>query len=143
MKTRAKNLGGSDVEAIVGILDGWSGKLTWDLLIEAVAKRLAFTYTRQALHGHERIRSAFSARKRSPCNLRSDPVFGASPELQIAVDRIARLEAETIRLKSENNQLLEQFVRWAYNAYARGIDCEYLNRALPQVKRGQTTRQLK
>lgn len=37
MKTkRSRNLGEQDVHTIVGLLDGWSGPLSWNLLIDAV-----------------------------------------------------------------------------------------------------------
>lgn len=57
---------------------------------------------------------------------------------KVALDRIARLESENRRLESENNQLLEQFARWAYNAHPRGLDYDFLNRPLPLVNRGQS-----
>lgn len=38
-KTRAKNLDADSLEVVVGILDGWLGKLTWDLLIKAIEER--------------------------------------------------------------------------------------------------------
>lgn len=44
------------------------------------------------------------------------------PELQAALERIARLEGENARLEAENQQLLGQFVRWAYYAHTRGLD---------------------
>jgi hypothetical protein len=137
-KMRSKNLSDSDVEQIVEVLDGWSQKLTWDLLIGAVELRLFNRYTRQALHKHERIRHAFELRKADLVG-GGEPVRRVeSPQLQIALERIARLEAENKRLDSENNNLLEQFVRWAYNASTRGLTHEFLNRALPSVNRGQT-----
>ena len=63
--SRSRNLTPVAIEQIVSILDGWSGKLTWDLLIQSVARRLRGTYTRQALHKHERIRDAFTLRKKT------------------------------------------------------------------------------
>lgn len=61
-----------------------------------------------------------------------------SPELQVSLERIARLESENRRLESENERLLEQFVRWAYNAHTRGLDQYLLDRPLPHVDRGQS-----
>ena len=63
--SRSRNLTPDAIEQIVSILDGWSGKLTWDLLILSVARRLRGTYTRQTLHKHERIRRAFILRKQT------------------------------------------------------------------------------
>ena len=59
-------------------------------------------------------------------------------ELQKAMERIDRLKAENERLKDENNSLLEQFARWAYNAHTRGLDEDFLNRALMPVDREKT-----
>lgn len=139
-KKRSKNLGDAEIKQIVEILDGWSDKLTWDLLINAIELRVFSRYTRQALYKHERIRNAFELKKSELSEGGKGVTRVASPQLQIALDRIARLESENRRLESENNQLLEQFARWAYNAHTRGLDHEFLNRPLPSVNRGQTKR---
>ncbi|OOL34699.1 hypothetical protein [Pseudomonas sp. FSL W5-0299] len=132
--TRSRNLTPDAVEQIVSILDGWSGKLTWDLLIISVARRLRGTYTRQALHKHERIKRAFMLRKQIlSTSVGTRKVV--SSEVQVANDRITRLEGENGRLQMENDRLLEQFVRWAYNAYSRGLDEQFLSRPLPVICR--------
>jgi len=38
------------------------------------------------------------------------------------MDQTARLEGELQRVRAENTRLLEQFVRWAYNASVIGLD---------------------
>lgn len=132
---RAKNLDDAGIKQIVEILDGWSEKLTWDLLIDAIELRMHNRYTRQTLHKHERIKHAFELRKEALSD--GDEAVRAvrSPELQKALERIDRLEAEKNRLESENQRLLEQFARWAYNAHARELDVNFLNRPLPPVNR--------
>lgn len=137
VQKRAKNLDDADIKLIVEILDGWSEKLTWDLLIDAIELRMHNRYTRQALHKHERIRNAFELRKEGLADGDGKTRQVRSPELQKALERIARLEAENKRLESENEQLLGQFVRWAYNAHTRGLDKNFLNQQLPSVNRGQ------
>src|SRR5471030_1880693 len=127
--SRSKNLTPGAIEQIVSILDGWSEKLTWDLLIQAVARRLRGTYTRQALHKHERIKRAFVLRKQILSTSVVTRKF-INPESQVANDRIARLKGENARLQMENDRLLEQFVRWAYNAYTRGLDEQFLSQPL-------------
>ncbi|MDP3210183.1 hypothetical protein [Methylotenera sp.] len=134
-QTRAKNLDDTDIKKIVEILDGWTGKLTWELLIDAVELRLHNRYTRQTLHKHERIKKAFELRKAALSDGDEDIRIVRSPELQKALERVARLETENKRLESENQQLLEQFARWAYNAYTRGLDSNFLNKSLPPVNR--------
>lgn len=140
-RVRSKNLGDDEIAAIVAILDGCSGKLTWESLIDAIEQRRMGRYTRQALHKHARIRQAFSLRKQTLAQ-QPDSAGGppASPELHAALQRIARLEAENLRHSAENQGLLEQFVCWAYNAHTRGLDEGFLSRPLPPVHRQQTKR---
>jgi len=108
MITRAKNLEDADIQQIVEMLDGWSGPLTWELLIAAIEKRRFMRYTRQGLHKHERISQAYTARKK------------------------------TLVTSGANKHLLEQFVRWAYNAKTRDLDKEFLSQPLPTVDRELT-----
>lgn len=131
---RAKNLDDDGIKQIVEILDGWSKKLTWELLIDAIELRMYSRYTRQTLHKHERIRSAFELRKAALADDEEVRIV-RSPELQKALEKIARLEAENKRLEYENQQLLEQFACWAYNAHTRGLDSNFLNKSLPPVNR--------
>lgn len=63
IKARGKNLDDDAIGLIVGVLDGWSGKLTWDRLIEAIQKRLRVRYTRQALDKRARIKIAYQVTK--------------------------------------------------------------------------------
>lgn len=134
--SRAKNLKDEDVAKIVGILDGWSGRLTWDLLIDSVERHLFSRYTRQALHKHARIQEAFEQRKGAMATGGDRPrKLASTPEMQAALDTVARLEGQVERLEAENTRLLEQFARWAYNANIRGLDEAYLNSPLPDVNR--------
>ncbi|MDP3308622.1 hypothetical protein [Methylotenera sp.] len=135
IRSRAKNVDNKIIEHIVQILDGWSGKLTWQLLIERIYLQLYTRYTRQALHSHTRVKEAFNLRKKSLAGREHEEIVEDIPELQFSLQRIARLEAENERIKLENNRLLEQFVRWAYNASTRGLDERFLSQPLPPVYR--------
>jgi hypothetical protein len=134
-RVREKNLDDAVVAVIVEVLDGWNSRLTWDRLIEAVESREGLRYTRQALHRHERIRLAFTVRKKALLGQEVPSREITSLELRVALDRVARLEAENQRLAAENNALLEQFARWAYNAHTRNLTNEFLNNPLPVVDR--------
>jgi len=141
--SRGRNLDGDAISRIVAILDGWKNKLTWDSLIEAVDRHLRVRYTRQTLHKHERIRQAFAHRKKAIQSGPSGREIVGPPELQAALERIARLEAENARLEAENQNLLGQFARWAYNANTCGFDRDFLNKPLPTVNRDQTATPMK
>lgn len=144
-RSRARNLDEQAIEQIVAILDGWSSsKLTWELLIDQITLRLRSHYTRQALHNHVRIKDAFSARKKSLAGCKVEQALYDSPELQHAMQRIARLEAENERLSRENNNLLEQINRWIYNAYVKQMDHKLrsiFNEPLPAVQREPSLKQ--
>jgi hypothetical protein len=129
------HLRSQDIERIVGILEGWRETLTWDLLVEKLTQRGMPSYTRQALDRHPQIKSAFAAAKsrlrQSPPAVKRDlPV-----ELEKAVERNHRLDAENQRLRLENNRFIEQFIRWRYNAHLKGCTEDYLNRPLPSTYR--------
>lgn len=139
-KKRAKNLSETDIDRIVDIIDGWSGApLTWNRLIDEIERQLFRRYTRQALNRYHRIKLAYAVNKERhpPQAYENDSL---SPGLRVALEQIEKLTAKTRRLEEENQQLLEQFARWAYNAYQAGISEVQLNRDLPPVNRGQTTR---
>jgi hypothetical protein len=138
---RSRNLDDAAIGDIVGIFDGWTGPLSWKLLIEAIEELTRVRYTRQALNNHARIKLAFALRRESlkatGVPMRVDT---ATPELAALLQVNARREAEIDRLKAENTRLLEQFVRWSYNANNRGVGEEVLNRPLPAVNRGSSLR---
>ncbi|MDL2313595.1 hypothetical protein LJC36_01285 [Desulfovibrio sp. OttesenSCG-928-C14] len=138
-RKRSKNLDDATTEQVVQILDGWhNSKLTWDLLIEQVMLRTFNQYSRQALNNSVRVKNAYKIAKERLDGEKVSSKRKISKELQIALARKETLKAENCRLIRENDQLLEQFCRWAYNASNRGISEEFLNQPLPKVDRGQT-----
>ncbi|HEX6705320.1 MAG TPA: hypothetical protein VF169_11220 [Albitalea sp.] len=122
------------IDTIVRVLDGWDGPLTWNLLIESAAIRLGECPTRQALSEHTRVLKAFQRRKQELKSGRT-PLRTGRVEIEKLLERLSRTEAENRRLDSENEDLLDQFRRWAYNAHISGITLEMLNAPLPKVDR--------
>lgn len=139
-KGRAKNLNDDAIGVIVAVLDGWSDKLTWDLLIDVIERRLFVRYTRQALDKRDRVKMAYQVAKRRISGESSYKANLKPSAINVGVlsQRLSRLEAENSRLKVENERLLEQFVTWSYNAYLKGLTKEYLNTPLPRIDRELT-----
>lgn len=134
IRERSKNLTDTDIEKIVDITDGWSGKLTWDNLISEVELRLGERYKRQTLAKHTRIKIAYdSAQERYHDT--GDKKKKNTIEYDVLLQRFERLEAQNTRLKRENQDLLAQFSRWAYNAYAKGVTKKELDQPLPKIDR--------
>lgn len=129
----AKHLTARDIELLVGLIDGWNGKLTWDALCDEAASLIGTRPTRQTLNAHPEVKSAFSDKK---IQLKTGLKPTKRPQsLAIAEQRIHRLESENQRLKAENDRLLERFIRWQYNAQKRGLSQAVLDESLPTIDR--------
>lgn len=129
----AKHLSPKDLDMIVGLIDGWEGKLAWEALCDAIEPLIGSRPTRQTLNSHEKIKSAFTHHK---ARLKSGFISTKRPaSLSIAEQRIRRLEAENHRLQRENERLLERFMRWQYNAHKFNVSADKLDAPLPFVDR--------
>lgn len=120
-KPRAQDLNEERIEVILTTLDAWQGKLTWELLIDAVAKATGQRYSRFTLADYPAIANAFAERKRIVRQKAgSKPLSARDKRVQDALER-ARVQKERAdRLERENQRLLEQFVVWATNAERKG-----------------------
>jgi hypothetical protein len=132
----AKHLNDKDIDRIVELVDGWRGQLTWEALCDACKPAIGSRPTRQTLCKYTRIAHAFRECKARVKEQRERDT-GPS-DVTAALQRLERLENENARLKRENRELLEQFVVWQYNAYARGLSDVDLNRPLPSIDRDST-----
>ena len=100
------------------------------------AKVIGKIPTRQSLSANKAINEAFKARKagiKQKGNALPKP-----SNLNIAAERIARLQNENDMLKKKNVELLKKFVIWQYNAYKHGVKEYQLNEPLPQIDRERT-----
>jgi hypothetical protein len=134
MIRHSPNLTPDRVDSIIEIIRAWDGRLTWPALIKAVAGKMRATYTRQALYNQERIRVAYETYRATSnaSGIDGRPVPAA---LKASMERVQRLELENAELRKREALLLEQFVRWAYNAASRGLSEDFLNQPLPPTNR--------
>jgi hypothetical protein len=129
----AKHLTSRDIAILVNQIDAWEGKLGWDALCDVAAPLISGRPTRQTLSSHGQIKAAFGQKK---LQLKTGFVSTKRPpSLNIAEQRIRRLESENERLKAENSNLLERFVKWQYNAYKHGVTKDKLDVELPKIDR--------
>jgi len=136
-KSRAPVISDDVIEVVLEILNAWSGKLTWDLLIAAIKKGIGFNYTRQALFNHEIIAKEFNLRKRT---LKSEagrptPEDSRVDALQRQIDR---LEAEKEQLNAECNNYRAMYLVWVHNAMKHRISEQELNEPLPPSQQQST-----
>lgn len=77
-KQRAPDLTKERIKIVVEVLDGWSGKLTWEALIEKVQEKTGITYSRFTFAENPRIAAAFDLRKTGLRELRGLKHLNAS-----------------------------------------------------------------
>ncbi|EIO3707134.1 hypothetical protein U0N67_003955 [Vibrio parahaemolyticus] len=131
----AKHLTDKDINDIVELLDEWpvDSKLTWDLLVASVKDSFNLTTTRQTIQKQARIKAAFKEVKDiTSGRARGIKKRASVPSLKVAQERLDTKDRKIERLERENRQLLEQFVRWVYNASLYGLTPEQLNEPLPK-----------
>lgn len=117
-------------------LDRWEGKLTWPLFCARVAKLLGVeSISKHTMYQYPAIKQAFQQRQQSLREARDSKPHDYT--LEVAIKRIADLEAEVKRLEETNNLLLDKFRRWQYNAYALNVQMDSLDwdKPLPGVDR--------
>ncbi|MBN6207511.1 hypothetical protein JYK21_13640 [Ralstonia pickettii] len=138
-KSRAARLTKERIATVLDILDGWKGKLTWNLLLEAVEASTGHRYSRFTFAEYPEIANAFSFRKETLrgtlATTRAEP---RDERVRAALARADRYGAKASRLEAENQLLLEQFVTWAINAERRGVTLDMLNAPLPKPPRDRS-----
>lgn len=138
-KTRAPDLTEERLQTVLDTLDGWRGKLTWALLIDAVEKITGITYSRFTFAEYPQIANAFSLKKDvlrgTWKSERSEP---KDERVRAALQQVERYKAKVQRLEQENQLLLEQFVTWAHNAERKGVTVMMLNAPLPKPQRDRS-----
>lgn len=138
-KARAPSLTTERIQTILDTLDGWQGKLTWDLLIESVYEATGITYSRFTFAEYPAITNAFALRKEAVREASGKPIREPKDErVRAALAQAERYKAKAERLQAENQLLLEQFVTWAHNAERKGVTMAMLNAPLFKPQRDQT-----
>ncbi|MBA5686081.1 hypothetical protein [Rugamonas apoptosis] len=136
-KPRGRVIDETVIEVVEHLLDKWTGKLTWDLLIAAIKAAIATEYTRQALLNHPRIAQAFSTRKLSLAKEQGRPQPQDARTLGL-LKTIDTLKAENARLMNECVGYRAKFIRWTHNASAKGFTEAQLDVPLPPSLRDST-----
>lgn len=143
-------------ETILAIIDGWNGKLTYNLLSEKLQAELGLKRppSRHTYIKHDEIKHAFDLKKEELRNKKSAAIEEAkllldSPEklskmlksldnddatIAELIKRLEKIENENERLHSENTRLsaqidilLERFARWQHNLQKmNGVDLNML-----------------
>ncbi len=138
-KKRAPDLTEELIAIVVDILDGWTGKLTWNALIDKVKERTGITYSRFTFAEYPRIAGAFALRKEAlRGRFKAGPRVPKDERVRAALEQVERYRRKVERLESENQLLLEQFVTWAVNAQYKGVTMAMLNKPLPKPSRDRT-----
>ena len=92
---------------------------------------LGHNYTKAALLRHSRFKASWDKRRWSENPDRDDKDNFGHQGLQVALEKIEKLENTIQRLENDNNMLNEKLVVWATNAANKGITEDELNRPIP------------
>lgn len=142
-KQRAPDLTEVTIAVVVDLLDGWNGKLTWDLLIAEVLRLTGFEYSRFTFAEYPQIADAFAVKKKKLSGtLDKEPRTPRDGQILAALNEAKRFKEKADRLQCENDLLLEQFKTWAVNAERHGVTIAKLNAplALPNRERSKKPR---
>ena len=129
----AKHITGYDEKSITNVINNWNKdeKLTWDALCDKLVKVIGKRPSRQSLSSHVKVSDCFNSKKKVlKCGIKEKCSIKLA-NLEIACQRIKRLETENEALIALNNRYLEQFKIWLYNSHLKQITVEELNRPLP------------
>ncbi|MEZ8931486.1 hypothetical protein CWO07_08420 [Vibrio splendidus] len=131
-------------EEILAVIDGWTGKLSYDLLLEKLQAELGLKRkpSRFTLQKHDEIKHAFDLKKdelrlkKSAAIEDAKLLLESGDKLSVLISNLGnddttiaelikqveklendneRLSSENKRLSSKNDILLERFVRWQHN----------------------------
>ncbi|MFS6537598.1 hypothetical protein V6D52_09790 [Idiomarina loihiensis] len=121
-------------------LDKWSGKLTWGLFTERVAKVLnEESLSRHALIKYKAIKEAFDLRKQALKELK-ESTAPTNVTLEMLLKENEVLRTKNAHLERQVTNLQEQFVHWQANLHKMpnvdivGLNSK-LNAPLPGVNR--------
>lgn len=130
----AKHLTDGDIKKIVEFLDEWdlTERLTWDKLCDGLTEAFGLNHTRQTLQKYQRIKDTYKSVKNHSSGKASRKKKALPSSLAVAATKIDKLERENQRLNKENDNLLEQFLVWQYNAHIHGMKLTQLNQPLPE-----------
>lgn len=138
-KDRAPDLTDERIRVVLDTLDGWKGKLTWDLLISSIEKVTSIRYSRFTFAEYPQIANAFSLKKDALRGTwKGDRAEPRDERVRAALEQVARYKSKVERLEQENQLLLEQFVTWAHNAERKGVTIMMLNAPLPKPQRDRS-----
>jgi len=136
-KARAPDLTPETIQTVLDLLDGWVGKLTWDLLIARVKEMTGHEYSRFTFAEYPRIADAFTLKKRhlSGSRTKGEPSTPRDRQVKAALAQAERYRQKAERLEGENAALIEQFITWQTNAERYGVTIDKLNQPLPLPNR--------
>ncbi|RIY03767.1 hypothetical protein D3218_03255 [Aureimonas flava] len=119
------------IEAIVSAVKASDMAPTWEDIRDIGERAFGHCWTRQALERHDAIKEAYLARQSKSGASKSAP--SKDPAIDLLEQRIALQAAELERLRMTIGELNDLFVRYQYNAHARGISPAELEASLPIV----------
>lgn len=128
---KAPRLTNEKIDIALKVLDGWTGKLTWDRYLAILELDVGHKYTKAALLRHPKFKNSWDKKRWEYQEEDNEGTQYGNKILKTALKKIESLEKEIERLKNDNELLTEKYVVWITNAANKGMTLDELNRPLP------------
>ena len=92
------------IRKIEGLIQGWTTKLTWDLLVQRIETDFGVKTTRQTLNSYTSIKTMYSDKKQQLRGAPSEQLIKFVKSDTEAVIRIQKLESEIASLIRQNEK---------------------------------------
>jgi predicted nuclease with TOPRIM domain len=138
---KPKLISEDDLPKIEKLLTKWSGKLTWDLFADAVAKALGRpSISKFTLMGYEPIKQAYKHRKEWIRDEKAEVAQSGDVAVDALIEEITKLRGQVAYLEEEKARMkdkyVEMFSRWQYNlSQMPNVDLSRLDQPLPKTDR--------
>lgn len=134
-KSRSRKLSREIALKIAEVISELGPPITWARVMKESADKTRLRYRRQTLSRNPIIRHAYMLKKKAGLlGTKGKGRCRKCGELSCK-DRAQSLASQLSELRAENQELLQKFVVWSYNAHLQGISEEGLNRPIPMVDR--------
>lgn len=127
------SLSSKQVRQIEGLIQGWTTKLTWDLLVKRIYSDFGFKTTRQTLNTYTSIKTSYQDKKQVLRGKAPEPLVRFIKSDIDMAERIAKLEAENKALAIRVERQQAFIAEIATTAKANPVLIELMERVKSRV----------
>tara|TARA_R110000868_G_scaffold60030_3_gene184056 strand:+ start:731 stop:1138 length:408 start_codon:yes stop_codon:yes gene_type:complete len=123
------------VRKIEGLIQGWTTKLTWDLLIGRIESDFAIKTTRQTLNTYVSIKTMYTDKKHKLRGKPSEEIIDVTRSDVELAKTILSLRAQIVALEKRDNKQRAFILEIADQAKSNPLILEVLNRVKERINK--------